>query len=109
MKAFYDNQPSELQQDNDGTFLFRWNIESFENEDEQTMWICDEIRCTGEPSKHHIKKCIIREKYDETKEFSLVNKYNAHKEGIKIDVQAETDYLDYLQFTFDLDTILENL
>lgn len=108
MKSFYDQEPISLEHDNDGSHIFRWNIEEHEDEN-HTGWKCDEIRFFGNPDRSTIKKAIIREKYDETKEFSLINKYNAHKEGIRIDEEAEANYLDYLNFTFDIDDVLEIL
>lgn len=109
MKAFYSEEPHRHETDNDGTRLFRWNIESYTDEDENIQWKCDEVRFRGSCDKHTIKKAIIRSRYDETKEFALINKYNAHKEGIKVDEEAEQAYLDYLNFTFELDAILETL
>lgn len=47
MKAFYDQQPDKVYHDNDGTTVYRCNIESFENEDGVTQWQCDEVRTVG--------------------------------------------------------------
>jgi hypothetical protein len=113
--ARYDlehGKPSVFEQDNDGSYLYRYNIEpemgipEGQNEEIQIGWQCREVRVWQEPTKAVLKKAIIRSIIDETKEFDLVNAYNKHVLEIKVDSTAVDAYKEYLQFTEDLDAML---
>lgn len=113
--AHYDmvhGKPLVLERDNDGTSIYRFNIESEtsipEGEDEEVQigWKCYEIRIWNEPTKANLKKAIIRSFIDETAEFDLVNSYNKHVLGIVTNEDAVVKYKEYLQFTEDLDVML---
>lgn len=105
--------PSVFEKDNDGSYLYRFNIEpemgmnEDETEETQVGWQCYEIRIWEKPTKHILKKAIIRSFLDETEEFNLVNSYNKHVLEIKVDLDAVENYKDYLTFTEDVDTMLE--
>ena len=105
MKAFYDQQPERLTIDNDGTYLFRWNIEEI-TEEERTGWQCDEVRCGGNPDIDKVKLAIIRDSYDADKEFSIINKYNSHQLGVTDNPDAVDNYTKYLNFLKEIDDIL---
>ncbi len=113
--AHYDmvhGRPAVLQSDNDGSTLYRFNIEpemgtkEGEENEVQIGWKCCEIRIFTKPTKANLKKAIIRSVLDETAEFDLVNSYNKHVLGITEDETAVADYKEYLQFTEDLDAML---
>lgn len=113
--AMYDlvhGKPSVLEQDNDGSFLYRYNIEpemgipDGQTEEIQIGWQCREIRIWEKPTKAVLKKAIIRSVVDETKEFALLNDYNKHILEIKIDSTAVAAYKEFLQFTEDVDAML---
>lgn len=113
--AMYDlvhGKPSVLEQDNDGSFLYRYNIEpemgipDGQTEEIQIGWQCREIRIWEKPTKAVLKKAIIRSVVDETKEFALLNDYNKHILEIKIDSTAVDAYKEFLQFTEDVDAML---
>lgn len=113
--AHYDlvhGKPVVLEQDNDGSYLYRYNIQEEtgipegEEKEVQIGWKCCEIRTFAKPTKANLKKAIIRSQIDETKEFDYVNSYNKHILGIAIDENAVTEYKEYLQFTEDLDALL---
>lgn len=115
--AHYDlahGMPAVLEKDNDGSFLYRFNIESEmgipdgQDKEVQVGWKCYEIRTFNKPTKANIKKAIIRSVLDETAEFDLVNSYNKHVLGVAVDEKAVADYKEYLQFTEDLDVLLVN-
>ena len=105
MKAYYDQQPERLTIDNDGTYLFRWNIEEI-TEEERTQWQCDEVRCSGNPDIDKVKLAIIRDSYDANKEFSIINKYNSHQVGVIVNPDAVDNYTKYLNFLKEIDDIL---
>lgn len=113
--ARYDlehGKPSVFEQDNDGSNLYRYNIEpemgipDGQTEEIQVGWQCREIRIWDKPTKANLKKSIIRSIVDESAEFDIVNSYNKHVLGIKLDTTAVDNYKEYLQFTEDLDTML---
>ena len=105
MKAYYDQQPERLTIDNDGTYVFRWNIKKI-TEEERTQWQCDEVRCSGNPDIKKVKLAIIRDSYDENKEFSIINKYNSHVLGITDNPEAVDNYTDYLNFLKNIDEVI---
>lgn len=113
--ARYDlehGKPSVFEQDNDGSNLYRYNIEpemgipDGQTEEIQVGWQCREIRIWEKPTKAVLKKSVIRSIVDESAEFDIVNSYNKHVLGIKLDTTAVDNYKEYLQFTEDLDTML---
>lgn len=113
--ARYDlehGKPSVFEQDNDGSNLYRYNIEpemgipDGQTEEIQVGWQCREIRIWEKPTKAVLKKSVIRSIVDESAEFNIVNSYNKHVLGIKLDATAVDNYKEYLQFTEDLDTML---
>lgn len=113
--ARYDlehGKPSVFEQDNDGSNLYRYNIElemgipDGQTEEIQVGWQCREIRIWEKPTKAVLKKSVIRSIVDESAEFDIVNSYNKHVLGVKLDTTAVDNYKEYLQFTEDLDTML---
>lgn len=115
--ARYDlvhGRPSVFEKDNDGSHLYRFNIEpemgikEGETEETQIGWTCCEIRIWETPTKPVLKKAIIRSVLDESAEFDLVNSYNKHVLGVAVDENAVAAYKEYLQFTEDLDVMLVN-
>lgn len=106
--------PAVLEKDNDGSFLYRFNIApemgipDGEEKEVQVGWKCCEIRTFSKPTKANLKKVIIRSVLDETAEFDLVNSYNKHVLGVAVDENAVAAYKEYLQFTEDLDAMLVN-
>lgn len=113
--ASYDlvnGKPSIFKKDNDGSFIYRYNIEpemgikEGEIEEIQIGWKCREIRIWTQPTKSVLKKEIIRSVVDEATEFAIVNSYNKNVLGIKTDINAIKEYKEYLQFIDDLDEML---
>lgn len=113
--AFYDmviGMPPYLYKDNDGSFLYRYNIQPQMGTDEeggeekQVGWQCREIRIWEHPTKSALKKAIIRSVVDDAEELAIVNAYNKHVLGVKVCEQAVEEYKEFLQFTEDLDKML---
>lgn len=117
-----NGKPVVLEKDNDGSFLYRYDIEpeAGENPEDvatqseavetpvatQSGWRCKEVRVWGEPTKANIKKAVIRSIIDETEEFSLVNAYNAHQMGVKDDPVAVDEYKEYLRMLSRIDATI---
>lgn len=113
--AHYDllhGKPSVLERENDGSCLYRINIEpemgTFEGdtEERQIGWKCYEIRTYLAPTKANLKKEVIRSIVSETQEFALVNEYNKHVLGIHKSDEAVASYKEYLVFTEELEAQL---
>ena len=113
--AHYDmahGKPAVLEYDNDGSWLYRLNIEpemgipEGQQEETQIGWKCYEVRGYNKATKENVKKVVIRSVIDETAEFDLVNSYNKHVLGIAVNESAVEEYKEYLQFTEDLDAVL---
>ena len=113
--ARYDlvnGKPSTIQADNDGSFLYRINVQpemgipDGKTEEEQIGWSCYEVRVWNKPTKAKLKKAVIRSIMDERGEFSIMNDYNKHVLSIKEDSSAVDRYKEYLLFTEALDELL---
>jgi hypothetical protein len=113
--ARYDlvhGKPSVFEKDNDGSHLYRFNIEpemgipDGQESEVQIGWTCCEIRIWETPTKSVLKKAIIRSVVDESAEFNLVNSYNKHTLKIKVDATAVDKYKEYLIFTEDVEALL---
>lgn len=112
-------KPKMLEKDNDGSCIVRINItpemgnpsgdiavQSADAEEAQTGWSCYEVRTFAAPTKANLKRDIIRSLVDETAEFDLVNSYNKHVFGIKVDEEAVQRYKDFLTLTEEIDAAL---
>lgn len=113
--AYYDmvvGMPSTLQKDNDGSYLYRYNIQPQMGTDEeggeekQIGWQCREIRIWEQPTKAVLKKAIIRSIIDESTELGIINDYNKHVLGVKINKDSLERYKNYLLFTEEVDEFL---
>lgn len=114
--AFYDmvsGMPICLYKDNDGSFLYRYNIQpqmeidEVDGKEKQVGWKCREIRIWEHPTKDVLKKAILRSVVDETMELGIINAYNKHILGIKKNQQAVEDYKQFLLFTEEVDALLD--
>lgn len=113
-------QPKPIEKDNDGSCIVRLNIapkmgfsdgdgiavQSDGAEETQVGWTCYEVRTFNAPTKANLKKAIIRSLVDDTAEFDLVNSYNKHVLGIKVDEAAVQRYKDFLNLTEEIDVAL---
>ena len=112
--AHYDmahGEPVKLERDGDGSWLYRFNIApemDAETGETQIGWKCNEVRVWVEPTKSVLKRAIIRGQLDETQEFHLVNNYNKHVTKVKVSTDAVAEYKEYLQFTEDVGTMLDD-
>lgn len=110
--AGYDmmhGKPEMLEQDNDGSFLFRLNVQKDVRSEEgkeakQVGWICFEIRTFEQPTKENLKRIIINKLYPNVTE--LMNNYNMFALGITTDKKALDDYKEFLMFSNELDVYL---
>lgn len=109
INAHYDmahGMPVKFEKDNDGSTLYRINIEpefDAENPETQIGWKCFETRVFGELNAGNIEHTFIRSVIDESAEFALVNAYNAHVLNVHASEEAVDEYKEYLRFKFDIE------
>lgn len=114
--AFYDmvvGMPTTLQRDNDGSYLYRYNIKprmvagEDGGEEQQDGWQCRELRLFVEPTCDNIKHAIINSVYNADERLELVSRYNAYVSAISNDETIEEEYKRFIQFMDDVDELLD--
>ena len=114
--AFYDmvvGMPTTLQRDNDGSYLYRYNIKprmvagEEGGEDQQDGWQCRELRLFVEPTCDNIKHAIINSVYNADERLELVSRYNAYVSAISNDDTIAEEYKSFIQFMDDVDELLD--
>lgn len=85
MKSQYDNEPLKLEHDNDGTSIFRWNIEQTE-----IGWACEEIRVT-DATYNSLVVALIRDRYSIDDEIAI----NRQKDSKPEEFQEYFDYCEW--------------
>ena len=113
MKAFYDNQPKNLEAVGNGSFRYRYNIreeekpvqasensETAQEAQAQPKWVCEEVTVWAPLSANRITAAVIKEAWSPDYEQKLMNEYNAANLGMIPDReetekrrQAYTDFL----------------
>lgn len=63
----------------------------------QPSFFYDQVKITGIPTYEKCVRAVIRSLYDESKEFGLINMYNALILGISTDETDKEEYKDYLR------------
>jgi hypothetical protein len=97
MKSLSDIKPCTLLNAGGGRWLYNYNIIEVVK-DEKKSYECDQIEIIGEATYEKLVLEIIREKYTESAELSIVNKYNAHILKITINTDAVEQYRQLLLF-----------
>ena len=107
MKSTSDIRPATIQPLGNGAYHYNYNIvERTETDPEtgevRTVYDYDTVKVWDEPTYEKLVKAVIREKLDETEEFSIINEYNAGVLGVITDsaakAAAKQAYKDYLTF-----------
>lgn len=110
--AVYDDKngkPLKLQRDNDGSWIVRYNIEQYVDEDGVTFWRCREIRMWSIPDENLVKKEIITSVYDQNEELKLINDFNRNQLGMEAPVDCIQRYVEFLQFVQDVNAIVSDI
>ena len=114
--AFYDmvvGMPPTLQRDNDGSYLYRYNIKprmvagEDGGDEQQDGWQCRELRLFVEPTCDNIKHAIINSVYNADERLELVSRYNAYVSAISDDETIAEEYKSFIQFMWDVDELLD--
>lgn len=101
MKSSSDYRPEAVEAIGNGSFFYNYNITERtieEGGETRIVYDYDQIIVWDSPDYDKIVKAVIREEYDETQEFELVNGYNSFKEGITEDENERNKYIAFLQF-----------
>lgn len=103
MKSISNKRPAVLQDLGNGTSEYHFNIT--ENEE---MFECDCVIVSGTPTYDSVVRSVIRDFIDESKEFSIINKYNAYQMGISTDENDKKQYEDYLRKVASIKEMVRN-
>ena len=107
MKSSSDIRPAVIQPLGNGAYHYNYNIVERQETDPETgeiktVYDYDTVKVWDKPTYEKLVKAVIREKLDETKEFAIINEYNAGVLGVITDTtkkqEAKQAYKDYLTF-----------
>lgn len=105
MKSNSDVRPPIIQDLGNGSYYYNYNIhevrvpaEPIEGEEpeERTVFEYEAVLIWGIPNYKKCVKAVLRDRRDESEEFSLINKYNAVVLGLSDDEDDKEEYLAYL-------------
>lgn len=101
----------------DGSWHYNFNIKEVEVPadptaeeaagETKTQFECDTVIVWGTPDYDKCIKAVLRDRRDETEEFSLINKYNAYSLGISKDEADKTEYENYLNEVLSVKTMVK--
>lgn len=103
MKSNSDTRPDALLDLGDGSLHYNFNIEEIEETDQETEEVFtkyqyDTVTIWGPPTYAKLVKAVVRDRYDETQEFGIINDYNAYALGLTQDESAEDAYTEFLSW-----------
>lgn len=92
-RAFYDEMPSKIEAVGNGSYRYRWDIQSETVEarnnaddeaasEERVQYSCLEIVVWGELTSNKILEAVISSVWDNNREQKLINDYNAASLGV---------------------------
>lgn len=109
MKSNSDTRPDVLLDLGDGSWHYNFNIEeSEETEEGAPCYEYDTVTFWGTPTYAKLVKAVVRDRYDETQEFGIINEYNAYKLGVTDEVAAEEIYLEFLSWLLGVKQMVQN-
>lgn len=100
MNSNSDVRPPVILPLGDGSFHYNYNIVEVEVENEDGSktpgFNYETVHVWESPSYDSLVKAVIRAKYDDTQELSLINKYNYFVLGLSKDPEYKSKYKAYL-------------
>lgn len=113
MKAHYNERPPVLQNQNDGSWLYNYDIEPVtqtdpQSEIERTSYKCNQVIIFGELTKKKIKKAIIESETNADDEKKLINDYSAWQIGALSDEKYKNNYLAFLARRKEIKEMVDN-
>lgn len=111
MKANSIVKPDTLLELGNGKWHYNFNIheEMFEFEGvNHKQFSFEAVEIIGEPTVNKCIEAVIREKYSENEELSMINKYNSYINGVSIDSSIVDEYSSYLKFVGKVKNMVKN-
>ena len=112
MKSNSNIRPDVLIPLGDGSWHYNFNILQVvvkdENGEDRESFEYETVHFWGTPEYNKIVKAIIRDRYDETEEFSLLNAFNAFQLGISTEQTDKSNYEEYLTWISTIKTQVHN-
>ncbi len=113
MQAYYDHEPAVFEAVGNGSYLYRWDIQTVTDEttDEEgnttstTQWQCQEVAVYAPISANKITAAVIAETWDSDYEQKLVNEYNAGVLSVYDKTTAAEKKANYKAFLSARDTL----
>lgn len=101
MRVHYTDQPPVLQNQNNGSWLYNYDIAAETSTDpqsgiESTSFRCNQVIVFGEVTKKKVKKAIIEAEISNDDEKKLINDYSAYQLGSLADEKYKNNYLAFL-------------
>lgn len=106
MKSNSDVRPLIIQDLGNGSYYYNYNIHEVtvpveptegEEPEEKTAYEYDSVLIWGIPNYAKCVKAVLRDRRDETEEFSLINKHNAFALGVSEEEADKEEYEAYLE------------
>lgn len=116
MKSNSNIRPATIQPLGNGAYYYNYNVvERTETNPEtgetKTVYDYETVKVWDKPTYKKLVKAVVREKLDETEEFSIINEYNASIIGVTTDSEAKTAakqaYKEYLTFVAETKTMVK--
>lgn len=106
MRSNSDVRPTFIQDLGNGSYYYNYNIHEVqvpaeptegEEPEEKTVFEYEAVLIWGTPNYEKCVKAVLRDRRDETEEFSLINKYNAFALGVSEEEADKEEYEAYLE------------
>lgn len=107
MKANYSETPQVLQNQNNGSTLYNYDIQK-EIIEERDSFTCSQVIIWGEVTKKKAKKAVIEGEYSDDEEKKLINDYQAYAEGILTDQAYWANYIAFLLRRKEIKEMIDN-
>jgi hypothetical protein len=113
MKAHFSTKPPVIQNQNNGSTLYNYDIELITQNDQQTgiertSYKCNQVIIFGELTKKKIKKAIIEAEISGDDEKKLINDYSAFQLNILTDEKYQINYLAFLARRKEIKEMVDN-
>ena len=112
---YYDKKPSVIETEHNGRTRYRYHIERYEQQDEQSGevregWQCEEVIVYAPLSSNKLLQAVITDAYPADYEQKLVNEYNSALMGLYEEETAARKidaYKSFLQARAELKAMVE--
>lgn len=120
-RAYYDTKPPKLEAVGNGNYLYRWDIQEEEVQNEmmqegkeepvssvkKVQYSCREVTIHGKPEYGKCVEAVIRSDYSAEAELALINQFNAYQQGVLSDAGVVSEYEEYLAFVSSVKSMVK--